>query len=237
MELIAGVPEDVVFRYVESLCRNSIKHAWEIVGMYIAERELNTQLEKCTETYGDLCNDRYIIEIKPVHALTDDFIVSRILDDEDMLNQLAKYIYLSKTLNKEIYYLFIRSINEYRLIKLETLLDLIFKKSEKTKEILDKLISKYYTRNITKRDIEIRRIVVELYKKGYSKYRISKKLGISMYKVKRILVEEGLEQVDENTCPRCFIIMTDFGKYYKCPKCGYIKIKQNNKINTSHNQI
>ncbi len=225
MELLREVPLEIVLRYFESLCKNNPEHVYKIIGMYVVEKELGIKVEKCIETIADLCNEHVLIDVKPVSSISDDMIICEIVSDNVLLRQIAKYMFLSEVLKKVVYFIFVKSVREYKIFTLRKLLKLIEEKYPNTYRQIAEYVREYSSRLKSTDSNELELIVVELYRRGQSKYAIAKRLGISIYRVMKILVKYGMEKVSENICPRCFRKLTDLGHLMYCPNCGYKKPK------------
>ncbi len=73
---------------------------------------------------------------------------------------------------------------------------------------------------------DVKRKVVEMRRNGATIREIAQALGISTFKVLKILTEAGLTKPKPGTCPRCFskLEVDDYYGYvrvYHCKNCGY----------------
>ena len=80
-------------------------------------------------------------------------------------------------------------------------------------------------RKYDKIDEDKKQFIIELYNRGYSIKKIAKLTGETEYLVKKILKLNGVLEVGEYSCPRCFhrLHWDEVEKKYKCRNCGYIK--------------
>lgn len=79
-------------------------------------------------------------------------------------------------------------------------------------------------RKVSKISSESRKLIVSLYSQGWSLRRIAKALNLTLYSVRKVLVEEGV--IEPNGCPRCShkLFWDDIDNTYKCRNCGYRKL-------------
>lgn len=91
----------------------------------------------------------------------------------------------------------------------------------KRREVQNKL---NIIRRVSKISSESRRLIVNLYGQGWSLRKIAKALNLTLYTVRKILVEEDI--IKSNGCPRCGhrLLWDDIDNAYKCRNCGYRKL-------------
>jgi len=99
---------------------------------------------------------------------------------------------------------------------------------KKFEEEFEKKTGLKITKNLPK---EIKDKVIELRKQGLTIREIAKNVGITTYKVLKILTEVGLTNLKPDTCPRCFSKLTTenilgYVKVYYCKNCGYKHIEK-----------
>jgi len=76
---------------------------------------------------------------------------------------------------------------------------------------------------------DIKETVVNLFNMGLPLRKISEITGLSLYMIRKVLVEHGVIKLKENECPRCFHTMelepysTPLKKIWRCYHCGYMK--------------
>lgn len=89
------------------------------------------------------------------------------------------------------------------------------------REVQDKL---NMIRKVSKISGESRSLIVSLYGQGWSLRRIAKALNLTLYAVRKVLVEEDV--IKSNGCPRCShrLLWDDIDNAYKCRNCGYRKL-------------
>jgi len=225
VEFLKEIPVEIILKYVESLCRNNPKYMYEIIGMYVAEKELGIKVEKCDESIADLCSEHVLIDIEHVPNIDDNTIIYEIISNDRLLRRIAKYMFFSNVMKKVVYFIFVKSVSEYKIFTLYRLLRLIDERYPHIyRQVID-YVQEYSNKLISTNSSDLELIVVELYRKGYSKYAIARRLGISIYRVMKILVKHGLEKISENVCPRCFRKLVDLGDVLYCPNCGFRKSK------------
>ena len=80
--------------------------------------------------------------------------------------------------------------------------------------------------------------IIALYRQGWSMRKLAETFKLSLYAVRRILIEHGVIQVRKDVCPRCGHVMRLEKAYpvirYYCENCGYEKIIDKLKMFETH---
>ena len=105
---------------------------------------------------------------------------------------------------------------------------------QRTKIAMEKARRDGKITNVVEKHIDKTEEIVEMYRKGEPIYAIAKKIGLSRYAVRRILVNTGVYEVSSEVCPRCFSKMKTVEKNMRttkgkitiveklyCKNCGY----------------
>ena len=90
-------------------------------------------------------------------------------------------------------------------------------KRNEVQEKLDKI------RKVDKIYAETKQLIKQLYSQGWSLRKIAKTVNLSVYAVRKILINEGVLEPGRYSCPRCGhkLIWDDIESTYKCRSCGY----------------
>jgi len=72
---------------------------------------------------------------------------------------------------------------------------------------------------------ETKELIASLYKSGHSVKRIAKMVNLSEYAVRKVLIERGLLELGERTCPRCLhkLEWDEIEGRFRCRNCGFLK--------------
>ena len=78
-------------------------------------------------------------------------------------------------------------------------------------------------RKVNKIYEETRSLIKALYSQGWSLRRIAKTVNLSLYAVRKVLIDEGVLEPGKYSCPRCGhkLVWDDIESTYKCRSCGY----------------
>ncbi|MHC1628232.1 MAG: recombinase family protein [Candidatus Nezhaarchaeales archaeon] len=106
--------------------------------------------------------------------------------------------------------------SEYEVKLTRERVRLAMKRSE-VQEKLDKI------RKVDKIYDETKQLIKQLYSQGWSLRKIAKTVNLSVYAVRKILINEGVLEPGRYSCPRCGhkLIWDDIESTYKCRSCGY----------------
>ncbi|MDH5816414.1 MAG: recombinase family protein [Candidatus Nezhaarchaeota archaeon] len=78
-------------------------------------------------------------------------------------------------------------------------------------------------RKVTKIYDETRQLIKSLYAQGWSLRKIAKAVNLSLYAVRKVLMQEGVIEPGRYSCPRCGhkLSWDDIENAYRCRACGY----------------
>lgn len=106
--------------------------------------------------------------------------------------------------------------SEYEVKLTRERVRLAMKRSE-VQEKLEKI------RKVNKIFDETKQLIKQLYNQGWSLRKIAKTVNLSIYAVRKVLINEGVIEPGKHSCPRCGhkLVWDDIESTYKCRSCGY----------------
>jgi len=78
-------------------------------------------------------------------------------------------------------------------------------------------------RKVNKIYDETKQLIKQLYTQGWSLRKVAKTVNLSVYAVRKILINEGILELGKYSCPRCGhrLAWDDIESAHKCRSCGY----------------